>query len=107
MNELTDILRKFDHGYDNLFETKPKLIAWSDARCSTRGKLTPELIKAISQKIEDDYTTARGFCTLHATFTPGYLSNLKKGNKQRVTNKVILLCEALGIRISEFVILVS
>ncbi len=81
------------------------LIGWADARCETRGKLTPELIAAIQDGIKEGYFSAKHFCACHASFTPGYISNLYKGKKQRITPKVAVLCDILKIKINEFVIL--
>ncbi len=104
MNNLRQILHEYGHtiGKENCID---QIIGWADARCETRGKLNPELISVIKDRIREEYFTAKGFCIIHGSFTPGYISNLYKGKKQRITPKVAVLCDILKIKINEFVIL--
>ncbi len=103
MSSLRNILHEFNQTVSNV--CIDQIIGWADARCETRGKLTPELIHEILIRIKYEYGTAKEFCAANNAFTPGYISNLFKGKKQRITPKVAVLCDILKIKINEFVIL--
>lgn len=105
MNTLRQNLLYYKKGLINENEFIRDTVAWSDARCSNKGLLTAELIKAIILEISKRYDSAINLSDIFPQFTPAYLSNLKKGKMQRITNKVILLCEILEINIGEYLII--
>lgn len=91
--------------HQNAQVLKEKIIKWANYRHQNEGKITPELARAIVEKIELNFDSVLHFCLTSKgrEFPNVWISKIKNGHQKFITSKVVRLCYVLGIEIENYV----